>query len=229
MRRAKGDFERHHADVRRYYSFEYKAKSWTYKQRVIAKIEVTDKGVNIRFIVTSNRNNKPETVYRRYCKRGTMELWIKDLKYFRAEECPAFWKEFSEQLCIPMMQAGKPLNDKQAAVAENNIGEYALCDCDMAAGTFDYFISGSYKGGNVPEGMEVRKVEYKRWLKFHFEGGMAAFHNNYTYVYNEWLKQHPEYKAVMAVNVEWYTMGDFNSPDYKCGLMVPVLDNSQKN
>ena len=45
-----------------------------------------------------------------------------------AEECPEFWKEFSEQLCIPMMQAGRPLNDKQAAVAENNIGEYALCD-----------------------------------------------------------------------------------------------------
>ena len=145
------------------------------------------------------------------------------------EECPAFWKEFSEQLCIPMMQAGKPLDDKQAAVAENNIGEYALCDCDMAAGTFDYFISGSYKGGNVPEGMEVRKADYKRWLKFHFEGGMAAFHNNYNYVYNEWLPQHLEYKAVMAVNVEWYTMGDFNSPDYKCGLMIPVLDNSQKN
>ena len=92
LRRAKGDFERHHADVRRYYSFEYKAKSWTYKQRVIAKIEVTDKGVNIRFIVTSNRNNKPETVYRRYCKRGTMELWIKDLKYFRADRmsCGSF-------------------------------------------------------------------------------------------------------------------------------------------
>ena len=139
-----------------------------------------------------------------------------------AEECPTFWKEFSEQLCIPMMQAGKPLNDLQAAVAENSIGEYALCDCDMAAGTFDYLISGSYKGGNVPEGMEVRKVEYKRWLKFHFEGGMAAFHNNYTSVYDEWLPQHPEYKPVMAVNVEWYTMGDINSPDYKCGVMIPV-------
>ena len=52
------------------YYDEY-SKSWKYKQRVITKIEVTDKGVNIRFIVTSNRNNKPETVYRRYCKRGT--------------------------------------------------------------------------------------------------------------------------------------------------------------
>ena len=37
----------------------------------------------------------------------------------------------------------------------------------------------------VPDEMEVRKVEYKKWLKFYFEGGMAAFHNNYNYVYNE--------------------------------------------
>ena len=56
---------------------------------------------------------------------------------------------------------------------------------------------------------------------------MAAFHNNYTY--NEWLKQHPEFKAVMAVNVEWYTIGDFNSPDYQCGVMIPILDNPQNN
>ena len=74
LRRAKGDHGRHGEDIRRYYSFDYKAKSWKYRQRVIAKIEVTSKDVNVRFIVTSNRNNKPETVYRRYCRRGTMEL-----------------------------------------------------------------------------------------------------------------------------------------------------------
>lgn len=92
LRRAKGDYERHGEDIRRYYSFDYKAKSWKHSQRVIAKIEVTSKGINVRFIVTSNRNNKPETVYRRYCQRGTMELWIKDLKYFRADRmsCSSF-------------------------------------------------------------------------------------------------------------------------------------------
>lgn len=92
LRRAKGDYERHGEDIRRYYSFDYQAKSWKYNQRVIAKIEVTSKGVNVRFIVTGNRNNKPETVYRRYCRRGTMELWIKDLKYFRADRmsCNSF-------------------------------------------------------------------------------------------------------------------------------------------
>ena len=92
LRRAKGDYERHGGNIRRYYSFDYKAKSWKHSQRVIAKIEVTSKGVNVRFIVTSNRNNKPETAYRRYCQRGTMELWIKDLKYFRADRmsCSSF-------------------------------------------------------------------------------------------------------------------------------------------
>lgn len=71
--------------VRRYYKLEYKAKSWKFSQRVIAKIEVSADGTNIRFVVTKNRNNKPETVYRRYCGRGEMELWIKDLKYFKAD------------------------------------------------------------------------------------------------------------------------------------------------
>lgn len=42
-------------------------------------------GTNIRFVVTSNRNNSAETIYKRYCGRGEMELWIKDLKYFKAD------------------------------------------------------------------------------------------------------------------------------------------------
>ncbi len=71
--------------IRRYYELEYKASSWKYKQRVIAKIEVSAEGTNIRFVVTKNRNNSAETIYRRYCGRGEMELWIKDLKYFRAD------------------------------------------------------------------------------------------------------------------------------------------------
>ena len=71
--------------IKRYYKLEYQAQSWKYAQRVIAKIEVSAEGTNIRFVVTKNRNNSPETIYKRYCKRGKMELWIKDLKYFKAD------------------------------------------------------------------------------------------------------------------------------------------------
>lgn len=31
-------------------------------------------GTNVRFVVTRNKNNKPETIYRHYCGRGQMEL-----------------------------------------------------------------------------------------------------------------------------------------------------------
>ena len=71
--------------IRRYFKLDYKAQSWKHEQRVIAKIEVSTKGTNIRFVVTKNRNNLPETIYKRYCKRGEMELWIKDVKYFKAD------------------------------------------------------------------------------------------------------------------------------------------------
>ncbi len=84
-RRAENDFRKRDKDVRRYFDFLYKAESWEYEQRVVVKIEVNPQGTNIRFVVTSNRNNKPETIYRRYCGRGLMELWIKYLKCLRAD------------------------------------------------------------------------------------------------------------------------------------------------
>lgn len=84
-KRAETEYKKHGKPIRRFYKFDYKAKSWKYEQRVVAKIEVSSQGTNIRFVVTRNRNNRPETIYKRYCGRGQMELWIKDLKYFKAD------------------------------------------------------------------------------------------------------------------------------------------------
>lgn len=85
LRRWRRYYEKEGKDVRCFYSFSYKAKSWEHAQRVIAKIEINAMGENIRFIVTSNKNNKAETVYRHYIRRGEMELWIKDLKSIRGD------------------------------------------------------------------------------------------------------------------------------------------------
>lgn len=92
LRRWRKYYEKEKKDVRHYYTFRYKAKTWKYEQRVIAKIEINAMGENIRFIVASNKNNKPETVYHHYTKRGEMELWIKDLKSIRGDRmsCKAF-------------------------------------------------------------------------------------------------------------------------------------------
>ena len=84
-KRAQKEYKKQGKPIRRFYKFDYKAKSWKHEQRVVAKIEVNSQGTNIRFVVTRNKNNKPETIYKHYCERGQMELWIKDLKYFKAD------------------------------------------------------------------------------------------------------------------------------------------------
>lgn len=91
-RHAENDFNKSGKEIRRYFKLNYRAASWKYEQRVIVKIEVNSQGTNIRFVVTSNRNNKAETIYRRYCGRGIMELWIKDIKYLHGDRmsCHSF-------------------------------------------------------------------------------------------------------------------------------------------
>ena len=69
--------------VKRYHSFEYKANSWTYYERVVVKVEVNSMGTNVRFIVSSLRNVRSKALYEQgYCARGAAELRIKDHKTY---------------------------------------------------------------------------------------------------------------------------------------------------
>jgi len=69
--------------VKRYHSFEYKANSWNYSQRVVVKVEVSSMGTNVRFIVSSLRNVRSKALYEQgYCARGSAELRIKDHKTY---------------------------------------------------------------------------------------------------------------------------------------------------
>ncbi len=67
--------------VRRFHSFPYAAQSWHAPQRVIAKVEVNEMGVNIRYIATDIESVQAKCEYNKlYCARGRMELYIKDNK-----------------------------------------------------------------------------------------------------------------------------------------------------
>jgi len=71
--------------VKQYFSFYYKAESWTAEQRVIAKVEMTDQSTkpNVRFIVTNAIHAKAKKMYEKvYCARGNAELYIKDHKTY---------------------------------------------------------------------------------------------------------------------------------------------------
>jgi hypothetical protein len=67
--------------VKRYHSFDYAAGSWSGAQRVIVKVEVSEKGTNIRYVVTDIRCVRTKALYEHgYCARGKMELYIKENK-----------------------------------------------------------------------------------------------------------------------------------------------------
>ena len=70
------------ARVRRFHQFEYAAGSWSHGEKVIARVEATALGTDVRFIVT-NLPGRGKVLYEKvYCARGRMENMIKDLKLY---------------------------------------------------------------------------------------------------------------------------------------------------
>ncbi|WP_163517028.1 IS1380 family transposase [Gelidibacter japonicus] len=80
---AKREFKTYGKPVKRYHSFSYRAGSWEYHQRVVAKVEVSEKGTNVRYVVTNMRCIRTKSLYENaYCARGAAELRIKDHKTY---------------------------------------------------------------------------------------------------------------------------------------------------
>lgn len=163
----------------------------------------------------------------------------KEIPFNHAEECTQFWGEYVERIVKSVFMEGKTPDEFQQAAIDNNVGEFGLCTCTIPnhncgtcgavnfcpgnTNTFTYVIGGTYKGGNVPEGMKLFPVHSGQWLKVHFEGGMKCFQQQFQKFHQEWLPQHPEYKwASNSMSIEWYQGTDINSPDYQCGIMMPL-------
>ena len=80
---AERSFKEDKQPVRFFRTFMYQAGSWKHPQRVIVKIEVNEKGKNVRYIVTSFKHNNSRFLYQElYCGRGQMELYINEIKTF---------------------------------------------------------------------------------------------------------------------------------------------------
>ncbi len=69
--------------VRLFTSFSYQAKSWNKAQRIVCKVEISDRGQNTRFVVTNLKSSMASFIYQSvYCARGQMENFIKNHKTF---------------------------------------------------------------------------------------------------------------------------------------------------
>jgi hypothetical protein len=81
IRRATRRYKRYGRPVRMYAAARYAAQTWSRKRRVICRIQVSERGADTRYIVTSQNAAEEKYLYEGvYCARGRMELFIKDHK-----------------------------------------------------------------------------------------------------------------------------------------------------
>jgi hypothetical protein len=72
--------------IRCFHSFEYDAREWRHKRRIVSKVEFSAQGSDVRYVVTNDKNTGAEALYNKYCERARCENWIKDLKnYLRCD------------------------------------------------------------------------------------------------------------------------------------------------
>jgi hypothetical protein len=69
--------------VTRFHSTHYQAQTWLRPRRVVIKVEVSEQGVNTRFVVTDMEQAHTKVLYQKiYCARGQAENEIKDHKLY---------------------------------------------------------------------------------------------------------------------------------------------------
>ncbi len=76
--------------VRRFFQTGYQAKSWSRERKVIARVEATARGTDVRFAVT-NLSGRAKGLYDKvYCARGRMENMIKEHKLYTKSDRTSF-------------------------------------------------------------------------------------------------------------------------------------------
>ena len=87
------------------------------------------------------------------------------------QKCPEFWDKEYAQKYARLWQTMQPETAVEAAILENGVGLFAICD--EKEGAFEYWIAGLYKGGEVPEGLMTEIPERNK-------GGICKI-DTYTY------------------------------------------------
>ena len=138
------------------------------------------------------------------------------------QKCPEFWdKEFAEKY-ERLWKTMKPETEIEKAILDNGIGTFAICS--ESENGFLYWIAGLYKGGDVPEGLELYSFPASAWAIFTAKGPMpGSLQTLNTEVWQEWFpNEGQKVKANGKATLEVYSSGNPQSPDYECGIWVPV-------
>lgn len=137
-------------------------------------------------------------------------------------KCPEFWDREYSQKYARLFTTMLPETPTEKAILENSIGMFAICD-EKESG-FEYWIAGLYKGGEVPVGLKLYSFPESEWAMFSAKGPLPdSLQALNTYVWQEWYpNEGRRYMGNGSAMLEVYTPGDMQSPDYECGIWVPV-------
>ena len=130
------------------------------------------------------------------------------------QKCPEFWEKEYAQRFARLWQTMQPENPLEAAILENGVGMFAICEEDK--GSFEYWIAGLYRGGEVPEGLKKRSFPEGDWAMFSAKGPLPGFLQALN------AGEGRRYCADGKTMLEVYSPGNMRSPDYECGIWVPV-------
>ena len=142
------------------------------------------------------------------------------------EKCPEFWdREYNEKYAR-LWQTMKPETPTEAAILENGIGMYAIC-ADGENGC-TYWIAGLYRGGDVPEGLELFTFPESDWAIFTAKGPIPqSLQTLNTQVWNEWAPNMKTMYEIGTSSLEVYSAMNPQSPDYECGIWVPIRKKAE--
>lgn len=137
------------------------------------------------------------------------------------QKCPEFWdKEYAAKYAR-LWQTMKPETEIEKAILENGIGMYAICS--ESKNGFEYWIAGLYQGGSVPEGLELFTFPESDWALFTAKGPIPqSLQTLNTQVWNEWAPKIRQLYEIGGASLELYSAGNPQSPDYECGIWVPI-------
>jgi len=98
--------------VTRFHSTRYQAGTWSRSRRVVIKVEVSEQGVNTRFVVTDMEQARPQVLYQQIsCARGQAENEIKAHKLYLKSDRTACHRFEANQFRLLLHSAAYVLLD----------------------------------------------------------------------------------------------------------------------
>ena len=96
--------------------------------------------------------------------------------------------------------------------------------CVNGADGFEYAIAGLYEGGQVPQNMKLFELPESDYAVFSAKGPLpGSLQQLNADVWQNWYPAEGQrYEANGSTTVEVYSAMDPQSPDYVCGMWVPI-------